>query len=125
MRCPPLCHRLAQDAAENLDRFEIGQLASCDFQFFSLEFPGALEGQSDESADVVRCNGLVGLISANRVCEFAFQDSEFHLVDVIRLHERGGANYGGGQVQASDMFLHFPFAFAMRNSRLPLGATEL
>src|SRR6266446_37751 len=117
-------HRLAQHAAEDLGGLRVGQLAAGDLQFFSDELSWPLECQSNERSDVVRRNGLVWLVTADGVHEFPFQKADFHLVDVVRLHESDGPDHGGRQTQASNVFFDFPLALPVRNAGVALRSAN-
>ena len=58
---------LAQNPAENLGGFRVGQFAPRDFQFLADQSLGAFEGQRHKCADIAGGNRLVRLIRANEV----------------------------------------------------------
>src|SRR5439155_10345586 len=80
-------HRFAQNAAENLGGFGIGQRAAGDLQLQADELARSLKGQGRKSADVVSGNRLIGLVSPDRIEQLAFENADFDLVDVVVLHK--------------------------------------
>src|SRR5215472_4703701 len=110
----PKSYGLAQDPAENLRGFEIRQFAARDLQLPPHEVIGTLKGQSYKSSDVVRGDGLIRLVTTDRVRQPAFEDSDFYFKNVVRLHERSRPENRGGQGELANVLFDLPFA-------LPVG----
>src|SRR6516165_6954753 len=108
-------YRLAQYAAENLRSLYVCQLASGNLQRLSNELARALERQGHERSNVIGRNRLVWLVSTDGICQLALQDSDFHLVDVVSLHECNWSDYRCRQPQMADVVLDFPLALPMRD----------
>src|SRR5215471_10460201 len=70
-RKPQEFYRPLEDATEDLGRLNVGQLAARNFQLHSDEFLRTLKRQRRESADVIRGNGLKGLVTANGMNQLA------------------------------------------------------
>src|SRR6516164_8782330 len=62
----------AHDPAKHFRGFNVRELAPGDLQLFPDEFRGTLECQGHKGADIVRRDGLIGLIAAKRICQLSF-----------------------------------------------------
>src|SRR5262249_28303501 len=96
----------------------------CDFQLCANELLRPLKGERDKRSDVVSSDGLIGLVSADRIQELAFQDSNFDLIDVVVLHERCGAHHGSRKPQLPNVLLDLPLALPMVDTGVTLGSTD-
>ena len=77
-------HFFAEDAAKDLGRLGIGELATGDIKLLADKFLGTLEG---ERANVVGGDRLIRFTGADRIHELTLQNPDLNLVDVVVFHE--------------------------------------
>src|SRR5215472_2565137 len=120
----PKFYGLAQDPAENLRGFEIRQFAAGDLQLPPHEVLGTLKGQSHKSPDVVGGDGLIRLVTTDRVPQPTLQDSDFYFKNVVRLHKRSRPENRGSQAELANVLFDLPFAFPMRDAGVALSTSN-
>ena len=121
---PPKPDRLPQDPAEDSSRLGVGQLAPGELELQPQKALRRVKGQRGEGADVVGGDSLVGLVGADRIHEFALQDSYFHLVDVVILHEGSRPEDGGGQAERANVLLDLPLAIPVVDAGIPFRPAD-
>src|SRR5262249_30856655 len=67
-------------------------------------------------ADVVRCDGLVRLISSNRISELPLEDSDLDCINVVVLHKRSGPQEGGWKPELTNVVLDLPLGLPMADA---------
>ena len=115
---------LSQDATEDFRGLNIGEVASCDFQFQADEIIWAIKCERSESADVVNRDRLIRLITANRIGQFPFENSDLDRRNIIVLHERCRPKDSCREAKLADVVLDFPLGFPMGDPGVPFRSAD-
>jgi hypothetical protein len=120
-RQPSKFHFLSEHAAKDIGRLRIGELTAGDLKRLTDEFLGTRERECNERPNVIAGDRLIG---PDRIHEFALQNPDLDLVDVVVLHECSRSKDGRWKRELANVLLDLPLALPVINAGIAFGAAD-